>query len=152
MKRLIVNFTLILLYSIRDLNRLIFNSGILRINRKNIEGHIIAVNHTIEKGLAMPDRKVPFSVDKVEYLIFLLKKFDLDFKINKNLKNVFEISIRILQDWSEIHKNFESSEIKDLISEILKFKSSLESNTTIDFNSIRSGYIPNDTFSNNLDI
>ena len=73
MLRVFKNFFLVLFYSFRDFFRFTFRSGVLTINEKRIEGHIIAVNHTIEKGLAMPDRKTPFSIDRVEYLIFLLK-------------------------------------------------------------------------------
>ena len=147
MFRVLKNFFLVLYYSFRDFLRFTQRSGVLFINEKKIEGHIIAVNHTIEKGLAMPDQKTPFSIDRVEYLIFLLKKFGSFAGKDNNLSKIMDISVKILKDWSQLHHTTKDVKIQKLIEEISRLSTSYEKETIINFGLIKEAYLPNETFS-----
>ena len=92
----IFSLAIIFLY---DFHRFLLNSGVLRINRRNYRGHLVAVAHTIEKGLSMPERRLPFSLDKVEYLLFLLDKFSVELEENKSGKELLHVCYVLVAEW-----------------------------------------------------
>lgn len=108
----------------RDYLRYIKHSGVMGgKNQDKLTGHIIASYHVVEKGLTMPETRLGFGRENLEYLINLCKIF-----IRKYGKEDFQVmhAISVVLEYKEFHKEHNYALDTTLLDKIKELASMVE--------------------------
>lgn len=84
-----------------DAKRFIAHSAALNLHSKTVmEVKIIMHYHVLEKGITMPNRRVPFGVNVAKSLVSLLRDFEQAYGLTRQVEH----GMAVLKDYFEIHK------------------------------------------------
>ncbi len=87
-----------------DLRRFLKYSSTIKqpVKFKQLQSRIIASYHVVEKGLSMPERRLEFGKENIQYLISLIRQYDKS-GFSKN-DNQYKSAISALKSYVQIHE------------------------------------------------
>lgn len=100
-KLLHVNYVKTMLAFHHDAKRFVAHSAALNPHGKTVlEAKIIMHYHVLEKGITMPNRRIPFGVNVAKALVSLLRDFEQSYGLTKQV----ERGMAVLKDYFDIHR------------------------------------------------
>lgn len=115
-KLLHIDYVKIMMAFHYDAKRFIAHSAALNPHSKSVlEAKIIMHYHVLEKGITMPNRRIPFGVNVAKSLVSLLRDFEQLYGLTRQVEH----GMAVLKDYFEIHRSAGVPE--DELVEICKF-------------------------------